>query len=254
MKTWVSAAGLLGILLCFNSCGNNKKSHATGSGLSRQDSLDIARLDSTKKKLEPLQKYRENLKGPAAASGAALTRGAEISGSEAPAEFESIITEIDGWKSAVSKAGTDSTTDFGPLMTRGKIIDATQKFMNATYDRHAHLIYYYDHYDKGTTRYDNDYYFKDGSLVYYEHKVSEHNGGSAHLVQDEFYLSGGKVIYAFRDEGTDADKGKSINFVTVSRYQLNGDATGYVGNAFELFMKDYKVLLEEELEASIYVH
>lgn len=245
---------ILSLFIITSGCGQNKKdSTSNESKLSSEDSAIMARLDATEKRLEPFQKVREDFIGPTSTGNPELTRGGEISGNAIPSQYSNAVDAVDAWKKVISDASLDSTTEIGPMMSRGKLLDASQKFLHADYDRNAHVVHYYDHYDVGNTRYDEDFYFKNSELLFYEHKISEHKGDNVHLIQDDFYLKDGKVIYGFRDEGTSKATNKSLNFVDVLRYQLNGDKTAHVAKAFADFQEAYKILLAEKLDANIYI-
>lgn len=199
---------------------------------------------ANQKRAEPFQKFREEFIVPISGGNPELTRGREIDGNGVPAEYGKIVDAIDAWKKTVSDAGMDSTTEIGPMMHRYKTMEGSRKFLKAEYDQTAHLVHFSN---------SGEFYFKNSELVFFERKVTENDGKTVHLIQDGFYLNGGKVVYGFRDEGTSPVKSKSFNFVDVLRYQLNGDKDAHIAKAFIDFQDEYKILLTEKLEANFYM-
>jgi hypothetical protein len=125
--------------------------------------------------------------------------------------------------------------------------------LTATYTEDAHLLRYTAEItldDKHEE--DRDFYFNNGELVYFRERHTFTQEELDFMTDDSYFLRNGKVIYAYRDEGSAQERKDKMNVIPTKRFLLKGDLTAHVSKEFEKFKQDYEILLTQPLEPLIY--
>ena len=139
--------------------------------LTHEDSLKIMSDLAFRNTLSELQKVRENFSGPVMA-GDPLVTGGEKFKSYLMDDTTSFITgQVEKLESKLVNAQKDSTTDYGALLTRFRLLKTQHKYLTGTYNDEAHLlrftseITFDDRHEE-----DRDFYFNNDTLVYFRER------------------------------------------------------------------------------------
>ena len=102
---------------------------------------------------------------------------------------------------------------------------------------------------------DYDLRFNEGLLVYIRERrslVLDTDDLSTQLTDESYFMSGAVVQYSYRDAGLLQPRHGRTEAIRMTRYTLVGDVSGHVAHMYDLFLKDYDILLAQPLEAMIY--
>lgn len=222
--------------------------------LTHEDSVRIISDLAFKSTLLELQKVREDFSGPIVDGDEPVTTGDKFKTYLLDDSTKVITGKIEKLESQLEHAQKDSTTDYGALLTRFKLLKTQHKYMTATYNDGAHLLRFttevtFD--DKHEE--DRDFYFNKGVLVYFRERHTYPQDEQDISTDDSYFLVNGRVVYSYRDLGTaQIRKDKMDYMASVKRYHLKGDVTSHVAKEFGDFKQEYEMLLVQQLEPLIY--
>lgn len=219
----------------------------------QEDSIRISSERSMQARISSLQKVREELTGPEQHGDPAVSPGDRFKTSLLDDSTTVITVRFEKLKAKLERAQKDSTTLYGALMTRFRLFNSQHKYLTATYDEEAHLLRYTEEVtldDKHEE--DRDFYFNNGELVYFRERHTFTQEEQDVMTDDSYFLKGAKVVYAYRDEGSAAERKDRMNLMSTKRFLLRGDLTAHVSKEFDNFKHDYDVLITQRLEPLIY--
>ena len=196
----------------------------------------------------------EDFSGPVM-DGDPLVTGGEKFKSYLMDDTTTVITNrVERMESKLEHAQKDSTTDYGALLTRFRLLKTQHKYLTGTYSDEAHLLRFttevtFD--DKHEE--DRDFYFNKGKLVYFRERHTYAQEEQDISTDDSYFLVNGKVVYSYRDLGAaQVRKDKMDYMASFKRYHLTGNVTSHVAKEFDSFKQDYGILLASPLEPLIY--
>jgi hypothetical protein len=249
MKQFISVSILVFAIL-LSSCGHK---HAGTNHLTREDSIRILSERAFQAQLSDLQKVREELYGPAFEGDPAVSKGDKFKTNIMDDSTTSITGGFEKLKAKLEHAQKDSSTLYGALLTRFRLLNTQHKYLTGTYTDEAHLLRYTSEItfdDKHEE--DRDFYFTNNTLIYFRERRTFTMDEQDLMTEDSYFLRNGKVTYAYRDEGTALELKDRMNVMSLKRFQLKGDLTSHVGREFNNFKQDYEILLNQPLEPLIY--
>jgi hypothetical protein len=241
---------IVGCSIMMFSC-SEKRSHAIQ--LAHDDSLRIVNDKIFQRQLSDLQKVRENLIGPSLDGEITVTKGDKFKTNVLDDSTSAITAGFEKLNAKMERAQKDSTTLYGPLFTRFRLLKTQHKYLTATYTDEAHLLRFSSEItfdDKHEE--DRDFYFTNGNLAYFRERHTSNQEGQDLMIEDSYFLFDGKVAYAYRDEGKADEVKDRMNVMSLKRFILKGDLTAHVSKEFNSFKKDYDILLTQPLEPLIY--
>ena len=222
--------------------------------LSYEDSLKIISDLAFQNTLSKLQKVHEDFSGPVMDGDTLVTGGEKFKSYLMDDTTTVIINQVGKLESKLRHAQKDSTTDYGALLTRFRMLKAKRKYLTGTYNDEAHLLRFTSEItfdDKHEE--DKDYYFNNDTLVYFRERRTYAQKEQDISTDDFYFLINGKVAYSYRDVGAaEVQRDKMDYMASMKRYHLNGNLTAYVAMEFEEFKQDYDILLASPLEPLIY--
>lgn len=232
------------------SCVNHSKEREQ---LRLQDSARAVEDRKLKAHLAELSKVDMQVYGPSSAGTGLVQRAELYKAFETDSSIKRAIHVFMVLQARLDKAEKDSTTRYGRLLTRFKLLNAQKKYLVGTYGDQAELL----RYSSKTTIDDKhevniDFYFYKDSLAFFREKKTATEDEQDLMTDDSYFLFGGKVVLAYRDEGSARVQRDKMNVMSIKRYRLIGDLTGHVSNEFSIFRADYDSLKLQTLEALIY--
>ena len=247
---------LINILIIIISISQQSCSHS-GKGkvkISHEDSLRIISDLAFKNILAELQKVYEDFSGPSLDGDPSVTTGDRFRTYFMDDSTKVITAKVEKLDSLLERAQKDSTTDYGALFTRFKLLKVQHKYLTATYNDGAHLLRFtmeitFD--DKHEE--DKDFYFNKGELVYFRERHTYAQEEQDISTDDSYFLVNGNVAYSYRDIGAAQVRKDKMDYVSsLKRYHLTGNLTSHVAKEFEDFRRDYEILFSSPLEPLIY--
>jgi len=244
--------GLFIIVLAISmtSCG----SHRGGANqLTHEDSVRVINDRNYQLHLAELQKVRENFIGPTVEAGEAVTKGDKFKTNVMDDSIAAITAGFEKLNVRLDHAQKDSTTIYGALLTRFRLLKTQHKYLTGTYTDDAHLLRFTSEVtfdDKHEE--DMDFYFNNSDLISFRERHTTTREEQDIMTEDCYFLHNGRVVYAYRDEGIAVDSKDRINVMSMKRYLLRGDLTAHVSKMFANFKSDYEILLNQPLEPLIY--
>ena len=249
MKQFISISILI-LSIALTSCGHK---HSQVQQMTREDSIKVLSDKAFQIQLSYLQKVREEFSGPESGGEPTIVRGEKLKIDVMSDSTVAVIGEFENLQAKLVHAQKDSSTLYGGLFTRFRLLNTQHKYLTATYTDEAHLLRYTSQItfdDKHEE--DMDFYFSNGVLVYFRERrtftLDEHDM----MTEDSYFLRNNKVAYSYRDEGVANDLKDRMNVMSLKRYQLKGDGTAHVAKEFDRFKQDYTILLNQPLEPLIY--
>lgn len=220
---------------------------------SREDSLKVANDKYFQAQLMRLQKVREDLTGPSAEGDGSVTKGDRFRTSIVGDSVSNITEAFEKLQSKMERAQKDSTTIYGALMTRFRFFNSQHKYLTATYTDDAHLLRFTSEitFDEKHEE-DKDFYFTNGSLVYFRERHTFTGDEQDLMTDDAYFVRDGKVVYAYRDEGSAQSRRDRMNVMSMKRFSLTGNLNAHVSRELEKFRQDYEILLSQRLEPLLY--
>ncbi len=209
-------------------------------------------------RLAELGKIHEDFEGPVdpGQGNGEVSKGGKFQTNIQNDSIATVTRSFEKFSAKIKKAQEDSSTAYGVLMSRFKVLDSQHKYLAATYSSDGHLLTFHSEITRDDKHeLDYDMYFDHGRLRYirerrtYTHEDEEEQ---SLLTDDSYYMSGADALYYYRDEGTALTQHDHMELMHMSRYNLKGDIKGHTARIFDLFKKDYEVLLSQSLEAMIY--
>ena len=236
----------LNLSFCSGKRGNAKQ-------LSSEDSVRIKSEHAFQMRLVELQNFRENLIGPEVAGDASVTMGAKFNTNLLGDSIKSITSEFEKINAKLEHAQKDSSTAYGALLTRFKLLNTQQKYLTAMYANTARLLKFtsvitFD--DKHEE--DRDYYFSNDSLVYLRVKRTFTEDEQDVMTDDSYFIRNNKVVYSYRDQGSAPEHRNRMDVIPLKRYYLKGNIIAHVSKEFEDFKHEYDIILSRPLEPLIY--
>ena len=221
--------------------------------MTQEDSVRNQSEHAFHMRLIQLQKIHEDLIGPTMQGDPAVMTGAKFSTNLLGDSINQITNEFENLIAKLENAQKDSSTSYGALLTRFKLLNTQHKYLTATYTSEAHLLRFtteitFD--DKHEE--DRDYYFSNDTLVYLRVRHLFTQDEQDVMTDDSYFLKNCKVNYCYRDQGSEAERRNHMNVIPMKRYYLNGNITAFVSKEFEDFKHDYEILLSRPLESLIY--
>lgn len=247
---YVCALLLIPASLSFDSCTGRR---GAAKQMNAEDSVRVASDRAYLNRLKGLQAVREELTGPVDAGDPAVKAGDKFKTNLLDDSSNVVTGSFEKLKAKMERAQKDSTTVYGALLTRFRLLNSQHKYLTATYSDEAHLLRYTEEVtldDKHEE--DRDFYFNSGELVYFREKHTFTKDDQDMMTDDAYFLKNGKVVYSYRDEGSALESKDRINLMSTKRYLLHGDLTSHVAREFEHFKHDYDILLSQPLEPLIY--
>jgi hypothetical protein len=221
--------------------------------LTHEDSLRSQSEHAFHMRLIQLQKVHGNLIGPEILGDASVTEGTKFSTNLLSDSVNSITNEFEKLNAKLEHAQKDSSTLYGALLTRFKLLNTQHKYLTATYTSEARLLRFTSEItfdDKHEE--DRDYYFSNDTLVYLRVRHSFTQDEQDIMTDDSYFLKNCKVNYCYRDLGSEPERRNHMNVIPMKRYYLKGNTTAQVSKEFENFKRDYEILLSRPLESLIY--
>ncbi len=244
-----------GLLILILSISMASCSHHRGgvSQMTHEDSVKVFTDRAFQIRLAELQKVRETFTGPSIEAGEAVTKGEKFRTNIMDDSTAAITAGFEKLNIKLEHAQKDSTTLYGALLTRFRLLKTQHKYLTGTYTDDAHLLRFTSEVtfdDKHEE--DMDFYFNESNLVYFRERHTSTHEEQDIMTEDCYFLRDGKVAYAYRDEGTAQDSKDRMNVMSLKRYLLKGDLTAHVSKAFNTFKSDYEILINQPLEPLIY--
>ena len=221
--------------------------------MSHEDSVRVVTDKAFQVHLAELQKFRETFAGPSIEAGEAVIKGEKFKTNILDDSTAAITAGFEKLKIKLEHAQKDSTTIYGALLTRFRLLKTQHKYLTGTYSDDAHLLRFTSEVtfdDKHEE--DMDFYFSGSNLVYFRERRTSIHEEQDIMTEDCYFLRDGRVAYAYRDEGTAQDSKDRMNVMSMKRYLLKGDLTAHVSKAFDNFKSDYDILINQPLEPLIY--
>jgi len=203
--------------------------------------------------LAELQKKRSELIGPVEDGDPTVARGDKFRTNLMDDYTSAVTGEFEKLNAKLENAQKDSTTIYGGLLTRFKLLNTQHKYLTATYTSEAHLLRFTSEItfdDKHEE--DRDLYFNNDTLVYFRERHTYTQDEQDVRTDDSYFIQNGKIAYAYRDEGSIQEQKNRMNVIPLKRYFLKGNLAAHVSKEFELFRHDYDILLNKPLEPLIY--
>ena len=221
--------------------------------MTQEDSLRIYSERMMQAHLSSLQKIHEELSGPTQPGDPTVSAGDKFKTNLLDDSNTIITVRFEKLKARLERAQKDSTTLYGVLMTRFRLFNSQHKYLTATYDDSAHLLRYTEEVTLDDRHEeDRDFYFQNGELVYFRERHTFAKEEQDIMTDDSYFIQGKKVVYAYRDEGSAAERKDRMNLMSTRRFVLLGDLNAHVSKEFDNFKHDYDVLLTQRLEPLIY--
>jgi hypothetical protein len=221
--------------------------------MTHEDSVKIKSDRAFQERLSGLQKVRNDLVGPTTTGDPSVTQGAKFSTNLLGDSINRITGEFENLNAKLEHAQKDSSTVYGALLTRFRLLNTQHKYLTATYTGRAHLLRFTSEitFDERHEE-DRDYYFRNDSLVYLRvrHRFTQDEENV--MTDDSYFIRNCKVVYAYRDQGSAPERKNRIDVIPLKRYYLNGNVTDHVSKEFADFKQDYEILLSRPLEPLIY--
>ena len=204
-------------------------------------------------RLAELQNVREDLVGPIASGDASVTQGAKFSTNLLGDSIRAITGEFEKINAKLEHSQKDSTTPYGAILTRFKLLNTQHKYLTAMYTNAARLLKFtsvvtFD--DKHEE--DREYFFVDDTLDYFRVKRTFVQDEQDVVTDDSYFLKNNRVVYSYRDQGSAPERRNRMDVIPLKRYYLKGNIMPYVSKEFEDFKHDYDIILSRPLEPLIY--
>lgn len=242
------------LIICLSismgSCG-----HKNGGKdqLTHEDSLRILSDKAFQIQLASLQKVREELNFPAWEGEPEVREGDKFKTNILDDSTKMLTNGFEKLKAKLERAQKDSSTIYGGLLTRFRLLNTQHKYLTATYTDEAHLLRFTSEItfdDKHEE--DRDLYFSNGVLVYFRERRTFTQDEQDLMTDDSYFISNGRVAYAYRDEGTAQEAKDRMNLMSLKRFYIKGNLNAHVAKEFANFKQDYEILLNQPLEPLLY--
>ena len=221
--------------------------------LTSEDSVRIKSERAFQMRLIELQNFRENLIGPVGTGDSSVILGAKFSTNLLGDSIKAITSEFEKINAKLERAQKDSSTAYGALLTRFKLLNTQQKYLTGMYSGDARLLKFTsvitldDKHEE-----DRDYYFVNDTLAYLRVKRTFTEGEQDIMTDDSYFVKNNKVVYSYRDQGSAPEHRNRMDVIPLKRYYLKGNISGHVSREFEDFKHEYDILLSRPLEPLIY--
>jgi hypothetical protein len=232
------------------SCGHKK---GGANQLTHDDSMRIISDKAFQLHLASLQKVREDLSFPVWEGATEVQEGGKFKTNILDDSTKMLTNNFEKLKAKLERAQKDSSTIYGGLLTRFRLLNTQHKYLTATYTDEAHLLRFTSEItldDKHEE--DRDFYFSNGILVYFRERRTFTLDEQDLMNEDSYFLNNGKVAYAYRDEGTAQGVKDRMNVMSLKRFYIKGNVDAHVAKQFANFKQDYEILLNQPLEPLIY--
>jgi hypothetical protein len=232
------------------SCGHKK---GAANQLTHEDSLRIVSDKAFQLHLASLQKVREELSFPSWEGEIEVKEGDKFKTNILDDSTKILTNNFEKLKAKLERAQKDSSTIYGGLLTRFRLLNTQHKYLTATYTDEAHLLRFTSEItfdDKHEE--DRDFYFSNGTLIYFRERRTFTFDEQDLMTDDSYFINNGKVAYAYRDEGTAQGVKDRMNVMSLKRFYIKGNLSAHVAKEFANFKQDYEVLLNQPLEPLIY--
>lgn len=238
------------ISMSLSSCHGKKGNERL---MTQEDSIRVNYDKAYQIRLSALQNVREDLTGPMQDGDASVRAGEKFKTSVLNDSIDVITIGFEKLKAKLEHAQKDSSTVYGPLLTRFRLLNSQHKYLTATYTDAAHLLRYTEEvtFDEKHEE-DRDFYFNNGDLVYFRERHAFTQEEQDVVTEDSYFLRNGKVVYAYRDEGSALERKDRMNLIPTKRSVILGDLTAHVSKEFTNFKHDYDILLSQRLEPLLY--
>lgn len=245
------------IVVLASSCGQQSRGHRH---LTTADSLRRARAIAEEAHLNALEQLHEELTGPVPADGnGAVTHGGAVAVLHPGDSAAILLRAHERWHRRLDQALRDSTTTLGALINRVLVQDSIHRYTTATYGGDGHLLTYHAEYAPDEhQRYEYDLCFDHGVLVHVHERrlfaaaVEEDEQQQDEYTDDMYYLSAGRVVHSYREEGLVAHHMDHIEYMPQRRYALAGDVAGHASRLYDGFTAEYNVLQQQPMELIVY--
>jgi|GEM_PF-2726718 len=234
----------------FASCSSKSGGVAP---LSKEDSIKVRSDETLRARLAILQSQKENLSGPSKDGDPTVSDGDLVEARLVSDSANSIIKGFEKIKTKLERAQKDSTTSYGALLTRFRLLSSKHKYITATYTDNAHLLRFTSEVttdDKHKDYY--DFYFSNGELVYFRERHNSTRDDQDIQTDDTYYIQKGVVVYSYRDDGSAPSRKDHMGVISSRRYALKGDVTAHVAKEFANFRGEHDLLAAQPLEPLIY--
>jgi hypothetical protein len=252
MRFVCSLSIIILILLCA-SCQHKPRGRRV---MTHEDSVKRQAAIAEEAHLTEMEKIRESLVGPAGIAGSGeISKGNGISKDAVDEKTAAIIKSFKKYNDKLTLALKDSSTSFGPLMSRFNIEDSMHRYMSGTYSNNGSLLTFHSEFSPDDkTKNDYDLYFDKGVLVFFHerHTYIGEEDEQDKITDDSYYMKGDTLLYSYRDEGQAPHRRDHMDLIPLSRYSLRGDILGHVSQAFDTFQREYTDLLAQPLEMMVY--
>lgn len=233
-------------------------SFCTGRGgkdkqMTYEDSVSVKSDRAFQVRLSELQKVRRDLVGPTMQGDASVAKGAKFSTNLLGDSIDEITGGFEKLNAKLEQAQKDSSTAYGALLTRFRLLNTQHKYITATYTSGARLlrftseITFDDRHEE-----DRDYYFSNDSLVYLRVRHTFTQNEQDVMTDDSYFIKNCTVEYSYRDQGSAPERKNKMDVIPMTRYYIKGNVTAQVSKEFEEFKHDYEILLSRSLEPLIY--
>ena len=232
------------------SCGNHKSG---ANQLSHEDSVYVASDRVFQIQLTSLQKFREDLSFSQVDGDPTVIKGDRFKTNLMDDSTRSLTNNFEKLKIKLERAQKDSTTIYGGLLTRFRLLNSQHKYLTATYTSDAHLLRYNSEVTFDDKHEESrDFYFTNGTLVYFRERRTFTQDEQDQMTDDSYFVKNGKVNYSYRDEGVAQDIKDKMNLMSLKRFFIKGNVDAHVAKEFENFKQDYDILISQPLEPLIY--
>ena len=241
---------LVCLSISMSSCGHRKSG---ASQLNHEDSLYVASDKAFQIQLTSLQKFREEFSFAAVDGDPMVIKGDRFKTNLLNDSTRSLTNSFERLKIKLERAQKDSTTIYGGLLTRFRLLNSQHNYLTATYTSDAHLLRYTSEVtldDKHED--DRDFYFNNGTLVYFRERHTFTQDEQNLMTEDSYFFKNGKVTYSYIDEGIAQDIKDKMNLMSLKRFFIKGNLDAHVAKEFENFKQDYEILVSQPLEPLIY--
>jgi hypothetical protein len=222
--------------------------------MTHEDSVKVKSDRALQLRLSELQKVHEDLVGPiTSGEDATVAQGAKFSTNLLGDSINEITGRFEKLNAKLEHAQKDSTTTYGALLTRFRLLNTQNKYLTATYTGGARLLRFTSEItfdDKHEE--DRDYYFSNDTLVYLRIRHTFTQDELDFMTDDSYFIKNRVVKYSYRDQGSAPERRNKMDMIPLKRYHLNGNTTAHVSQEFEEFKHDYEILLSRSLEPLIY--
>jgi hypothetical protein len=250
MMKWLLFIFSLGVLTGLASCGGGKGKQVA---MTAEDSARVSYVKAFRVRVAALQKVREDISGPEESGEDKVLPDDRSKSLLSDDSISTIIAGFQKLQDRISDAQKDSSTYYGILFTRFKLIDGEHKYLTATYDQNAHLLRYTEQLTiDDRHEEERDFYFDAGQLTYYRSIIKFPHEEQDEVNDDSYFLVGRQVVYAYRNQGSAPDKKDKMNVIPTRKFLLTGNLTVHVSKEFESFRRDYEILLKQPLEPLLY--